>query len=161
MVGLFARRRLRKNTLLGEYTGEVMTREQADELEGPPNQYLMDALRVGGGGDMVVIDGTPEKGNLMGYANYAAGGAANAAFRDDAIIDARRAPAGVMTCVRVVTTEEVGEGVEVRVDYDMGRTGGSKPFFSMMVNVLGIDEGALNSAEYKANVWAPPRALNV
>ena len=30
----------------------------------------------------------------------------------------------------------------------------------MMVNVLGIDEGALSSAEYKTNVWAPPRALN-
>ena len=158
MVGLFARRRLRKNTLLGEYTGEVLTREQADELEGPPNQYLMDALRVGGGGDMVVIDGTPEKGNLMGYANYAASGAANAAFQDDAIIDARRAPAGMVTCVRVVTTEEVGEGVEVRIDYDMGRAGTSAPFYDMMVNVLGIDKGALNSANYKANVWATPRA---
>ena len=49
----------------------------------------------------------------------------------------------------------------MRIDYDMGRTGDLAPFYDMMVNVLGIDEGALNSAEYKTNVWAPPRALNV
>ena len=46
----------------------------------------------------------------------------------------------------------------MRIDYDMGRAGTSAPFYDMMVNVLGIDKGALNSANYKANVWATPRA---
>ena len=45
MAGMFARRRINAGTILGEYTGEVMSRRRAEKSDMRDNQYLMDARR--------------------------------------------------------------------------------------------------------------------
>ena len=156
MAGLVARRDIKKNTILGQYKGRLLTVAQADGIAMAENQYLMDARVVGDTDRFVVIDGRPTEGegNLMGYANFAVN--ANAAFQDDA----RRAPAGETTYVRVRALEDIGEGREVRIDYDMGHPE-ERSFYNYLTTIKGVPAEALTgeSGDYKATVWATPRSL--
>ena len=156
MGGMIARRRINAGTILGEYTGEVMSRRRAEKSDMRDNQYLMDARRVGTVDEMVVINGRPMEGegNLMGFANFAVEAHANAAFRDDAA----RAPAGKTTFVRVYAKVTIEEGQEIRVDYDMGDVQ-RRSFYTFLTEVVGVPAASLCSGDYKANVWATPRSL--
>ena len=156
MAGLFARRKINAGTIIGEYMGAVMSRRRAARADMSNNQYLMDARRVGGAGEMVVIDGRPTEGagNLMGFANYVVDAHANAAFRDDAA----RAPAGKTTFVRVYAKATIEEGQEIRVDYDMGDAQ-RRSFYTYLTEVVGVPAAGLGSGEYKADIWATPKSL--
>ena len=63
-----------------------MTDAQVEAEPADGNQYMFAARTVGDLETWVTVDGTPRRrgDNLAGYANYAQGGAANAAPSDEA-----------------------------------------------------------------------------
>ena len=107
----------------------------------------------------MVIDGRPSEGggNLMGYANFAVH--EHAKTRPSATTRrGRRRTGRLSTFVRVYATETIGEGREIRIDYDMGNME-ERSFYTYLTEVVGVPDESLGSGDYKANVWATPRSL--
>ena len=63
-----------------------------------------------------------------------------------------------MIFVRVHAKTVIYEGQEIRIDYDMGDVG-RRSFYNYLTETVGVPILSLNSGEYKADVWATPRAL--
>ena len=52
----------------------------------------------------------------------------------------------------------IGEGQEIRIDYDIGDVQ-SRSFYKYLTEVVGVPAASLGSGDYKSDVWATPRSL--
>lgn len=68
-LGLFAEEPIKKNEMIIEYIGNILTKEEVDKIAS--NQYLFEITRN------KTIDGSP-RWNIARYCNHACDGAANA-----------------------------------------------------------------------------------
>lgn len=156
MGGLFADCDIKQGNVIGRYRGLKISRAASDKLTGTGRgQYLMDTPRVGGAGEEVTItiDGAPRahRPNVMGFANFS--GAPNAAFHCDRWFE--RSPAhGELSNVLVQACEDIEEGTEIRVNYDVG--GGEERSFREHLERLGVTSAELDDDAYKRKVWQRP-----
>jgi hypothetical protein len=120
MGALFARRDIVRGTKIAEYRGPLMTDAQVEAEPADGNQYMFAARTVGDLETWVTVDGTPRRrgDNLAGYANYAQGGAANAAPSDEAHAPPRGHTGRTNIVIRA--TRKITRGTEIRMDYDLG-----------------------------------------
>lgn len=140
--GLFSKGDTNKGSVLCEYTGKVLTK---DEENTSTSEYLMAARDPQDLRRRIVIDGDPRKYlNIAGYANYSDQQCANAYFVDDT----RK---GGRCTVVLMAGEFIPAGTEIRVDYDMGSS--VHPFRDMMIK-KGIYHDC--KEEYKNIHWGFP-----
>ncbi len=140
--GLFAKLDITKGTVLCEYTGKILTK---DEEHTSTSEYLMIARDPLDLRRRVVIDGDPrEYSNISGYANYSENKYANSYFVD-------QTRKGNKCSVVLIAKEFIPACREIRVDYDMGSS--LHPFRDMMIS-KGIYEEC--KIEYKSEKWESP-----
>ena len=143
--GLFSKVDINKGSLIGEYTGKVLTK---DEENTSVSMYLMTARNPQDLRRRLVIDGDPRKYlNICGYANYSDNQYANSYFVD-------KTCKGGKCNIELIASEFIPAGTEIRVDYDMGSS--VHPFRDMMIN-YGIYEDC--KGEYKNIKWEFPILL--
>jgi hypothetical protein len=140
--GLFSKVDINKGSVLCEYIGKVLTK---DEENTSTSEYLMTVRDPRDLRRRIVIDGDPRKySNICGYANYSENRYANSFFVDSTCKDGK--------CnILLIASEYIPAGKEIRVDYDMGSS--THPFRDMM-----IKKGIYNDCkqEYKNVKWEFP-----
>ena len=140
--GLFSKGDTNKGSVLCEYTGKALTK---DEENTSTSEYLMSVRDPQDLRRRIVIDGDPRKYlNISGYANYSDHQYANAYFIDNTC-------KGGKCTVVLMAGEFIPAGREIRVDYDMGSS--VHPFRDMMVK-KGIYDDC--KQEYKNIRWEFP-----
>jgi hypothetical protein len=143
IAALFAKRDFVRDSILCEYRGKHLNKEEADLST---SHYLMSARNPHDMRKRIVIDGDPKMSqNIAGYANYSKHSFANASFFDET------KKGDVMPCVQLKAKETIKRGTEVRVDYDRGSP--AHPFRNQM-----ISKGLLKneSCDYSVLVWQDP-----
>ena len=139
---LFSKIDIKKGESLCKYTGKILTQDEEAESS---SQYLMKVRNPLDLRRKLVIDGDPRKfSNIAGYANYSKHQYANAYFVD------KTHKNGECNII-LIAKEFIPQGVEIRVDYDMGSA--IHPFRDMMIkeNVYVDDDHA-----YKNIRWCAP-----
>mgnify|MGYP006077159289 FL=1 len=140
--GLFSNGDTNKGSVLCEYSGKKMTKEEENTST---SEYLMVARNPQDLRRRIVIDGDPRKYlNIAGYANYSDHQHANAYFVDETC-------KGGKCTILLKAGEFIPAGTEIRVDYDMGSA--VHPFRDMMVK-KGIYSDC--KQEYKNILWDFP-----
>jgi len=112
------------------------------------SHYLMDVMSKTKK-RMVIIDGSPRKGNLGGYANYAPWEVANAFFLDDY----PNTPPEYDTFVLMVAKHDIPHGQEIRADYD---TANEHHEFRRAMLANGVAATQLDRNDYLAVLWRDP-----
>lgn len=142
--GLFSKWGIHKGSVLCEYTGSALTKEEENTST---SEYLMTARDPQDLRRRIVIDGDPRKySNICGYANYSDNQYANSYFVDNTC-------KGGKCNIVLIASECIPAGTEIRVDYDMGSL--VHPFRDMMMK-----KGIYNDCkqEYKNIKWDFPLA---
>ena len=152
MLGLFANRTINEGEYIAPYTGRVYTIEDSKLVDN--QAYMFTAQWLPDRRCRRVIDGNPHlyPNNIAGYANFAQGESANAQFIQVGARDATD-PGCPQVNVAIIARRQIPEGVEIRVDYDIGSP--ANPFFDQMRS-QGISARALKSPTYMTQVWIHP-----
>jgi len=140
--GLFSKVDINDGTVLCEYTGKVLTK---NEEHTSTSEYLMTARDPLDLRKRLVIDGNPRKySNISGYANYCENKYANSYFVDQTC-------KGEKVNVVLIAKEFIPKCTEIRADYDMGSS--VHPFRDIMIS-KGIYDDC--KAAYKNIKWELP-----
>lgn len=139
-LGLIARRDIAPGERIAVYDGTVLSSE---ESENSTSEYLMTVRSPDDLRRRIVLDGDPRRvPNMCAYANYASHKFANAMFQDET-------KRGTGPCVVLIAKEYIEEGVEIRVDYDMGNR--SYPYRDRLIRDGILDD----TVNYKVR-WSFP-----
>ena len=155
MNGLFALVACKRGDVLVQYTGRLLTREEAKASD---SEYMLDADKVSQRKPwsrrihQTVIDG---QGELGGYANYACALQANAVVLDvlHSLVKAGRKPK-TDTLVVLVATCDIEAGQEIRFDYDGAAEGFREAMIARGIGADELDSGRYREARWRATAWA-------
>ena len=159
MNGLFALVPCKRGDVLVEYTGRLLTKEEAKASD---SEYLLDANKVSQRKPWsrrlhrTVIDG---QGELGGYANYACAAQANAVVLDvlRSLVQAGRRPK-TDTVVLLVAACDIEVGQEIRFEYDGATKGFREAMISRGIGADELDSGRYREVRWRTTAWAMMRS---